>query len=256
MSISCEVIKDLLPLYADGICSNESKKLVEEHLKKCEGCKRQFSNMKTDISSPKIIENEKDKVKALNKFAKNYNTKKIRTFVLGVLICAVVCLVGIVGYNYYYVTPVEVLPSESFTVKDSKRLVNGFILVEFEYKDLYKNTEVKTEIEDGNYVIKAYCPRAKTLKSSGEVYTTYKMLTSIKIDGDLVETNEGENINGIYLGENNSDNVVWEKGMDVPEYGGKALDKDIIGDEEYLNKFYYEQNSNDNIKVSLSSDNK
>ena len=45
MSISCEIIKDLLPLYHDGVCSNESKRLVEEHLTHCEGCEAELQAM-------------------------------------------------------------------------------------------------------------------------------------------------------------------------------------------------------------------
>lgn len=38
--ISCDVTKDLLASYLDGICSEESKGLVEEHLQDCDSCKR------------------------------------------------------------------------------------------------------------------------------------------------------------------------------------------------------------------------
>ena len=36
MKISCKIIEDLLPLYHDGVCSEESKIVVREHLKDCE----------------------------------------------------------------------------------------------------------------------------------------------------------------------------------------------------------------------------
>ncbi len=38
MNIKCEVIKDLLPLYVDGVVSDESRELIEEHLKTCPDC--------------------------------------------------------------------------------------------------------------------------------------------------------------------------------------------------------------------------
>ena len=38
MKLSCEVIKDLLPLYYDKVCSEETKVIVEEHLNECENC--------------------------------------------------------------------------------------------------------------------------------------------------------------------------------------------------------------------------
>ena len=38
MNVSCNVIRDLLPLYAENLASEDSKALVEEHLKGCESC--------------------------------------------------------------------------------------------------------------------------------------------------------------------------------------------------------------------------
>ncbi len=38
MKHSCEVIRDLLPLYADDACSDESRKMVNEHLEECSEC--------------------------------------------------------------------------------------------------------------------------------------------------------------------------------------------------------------------------
>ena len=38
MKNSCDVIRDLLPLYADDACSEASRKIVEEHLADCPEC--------------------------------------------------------------------------------------------------------------------------------------------------------------------------------------------------------------------------
>ena len=32
MKYSCNMIQDLIPLYIDGVCSEESKEAVEQHL--------------------------------------------------------------------------------------------------------------------------------------------------------------------------------------------------------------------------------
>lgn len=39
MEYKCELIRDLLPLYHDGVCSRESAAAVEEHLAHCEACR-------------------------------------------------------------------------------------------------------------------------------------------------------------------------------------------------------------------------
>lgn len=38
--MNCDVIRDLLPSYADGICSPASQTLVQEHLAQCPPVRR------------------------------------------------------------------------------------------------------------------------------------------------------------------------------------------------------------------------
>ena len=42
----CEVIRDLIPLYVDGCCSENTRTLVEEHLAVCPACKEEYDLMK------------------------------------------------------------------------------------------------------------------------------------------------------------------------------------------------------------------
>jgi len=44
--MNCSIVKDLIPLYIDGCCSEESEKVVEEHIKNCDDCKKLFEDMK------------------------------------------------------------------------------------------------------------------------------------------------------------------------------------------------------------------
>ena len=50
--VSCEVIKDLLPLYYDSVCSKDSKKIVEEHLLECDSCKMELEKIQDEIYIP------------------------------------------------------------------------------------------------------------------------------------------------------------------------------------------------------------
>lgn len=47
MKISCNVIRDLLPLYYEDIASNETRDLVEEHCKECDQCATRLKEMGT-----------------------------------------------------------------------------------------------------------------------------------------------------------------------------------------------------------------
>ena len=45
--MNCNVIQDLMILYTDDCCSEESKTLVEEHLKSCPDCQRAFEEIRS-----------------------------------------------------------------------------------------------------------------------------------------------------------------------------------------------------------------
>ncbi len=42
---NCDVIRDLLPLYVDGVCSAASRALVDEHVKTCPSCAKMLSQL-------------------------------------------------------------------------------------------------------------------------------------------------------------------------------------------------------------------
>lgn len=46
MKIDCEIIRDLLPLYVEGIASEKSKEAVEEHLEECGECRKAYEKMR------------------------------------------------------------------------------------------------------------------------------------------------------------------------------------------------------------------
>lgn len=50
--MNCEIVRDLLPLYADGLCSEESRRAVEEHLKTCEACRKLLPEDPAEMPSP------------------------------------------------------------------------------------------------------------------------------------------------------------------------------------------------------------
>jgi predicted anti-sigma-YlaC factor YlaD len=63
MKTNCKIIEDLLPLYIDEVCSDESKRLVEEHLEECDACSAKLRAQKATITvdKEKIEQNLKAK---------------------------------------------------------------------------------------------------------------------------------------------------------------------------------------------------
>ena len=59
MKTECNIIRDLLPLYADDVCSDESKALVDEHLNECPDCAAELKRLQTDeIEEQLTVERE------------------------------------------------------------------------------------------------------------------------------------------------------------------------------------------------------
>ena len=50
MKYPCNLIRDLLPLYCDGVCSKESAEAVREHMDTCEECRSILTKIKQGVS--------------------------------------------------------------------------------------------------------------------------------------------------------------------------------------------------------------
>lgn len=50
--MNCNIIRDLLPLCADGLASKESAALVEAHMKQCPACRAELARMRVPLERP------------------------------------------------------------------------------------------------------------------------------------------------------------------------------------------------------------
>lgn len=107
MKISCEIVKDLLPLYHDDVCSKESCSAVEEHLQECTACKKYLDSMNGDFN-PKHIEKtaEQAKCDTLKGIKKKLFRKKVLISLVSVLCAIAVCLGGF-SLIFHYQMPIS-----------------------------------------------------------------------------------------------------------------------------------------------------
>jgi len=59
LNISCNVIIDLIPLVKDGVASDDSTILVNEHIKSCESCKSEFETLQITELEQSLIKDKK-----------------------------------------------------------------------------------------------------------------------------------------------------------------------------------------------------
>ena len=91
--IPCNVIVDLLPLYKEDICSEETKDIVEEHIRGCEDCRQLCETMTVPEIKAKEVPTERETFKKVGKKLKRSRFTKI----MSVLMC--ICLVLFAGVN-------------------------------------------------------------------------------------------------------------------------------------------------------------
>lgn len=67
MKIQCEIIRDILPLYAEDMVSQPTREMVEEHLGECEGCAKELASLQIQTapaeSGVKALKRVKDTIR-------------------------------------------------------------------------------------------------------------------------------------------------------------------------------------------------
>lgn len=102
--MKCNVIKDLLPSYVDGICSEDTVEIVEEHLRLCNECKAHLTMMQTDVVDP-IPEQDRNAIAPFKKVNKKRRIQVVTatalTFILTVIGAFVIQDVGAVNQIFF-----------------------------------------------------------------------------------------------------------------------------------------------------------
>ncbi len=136
----CNVIKDLLPLYADEVCSEDSREMVEKHLAVCKDCTQELEDYRYNTGLPEVSADE-----AMKKFKKKMSKKNVVKVLVGV----VLCLTVILGGTYILFVPEFAVPysEDLMTVKIPE---NGGIDVWVNlpnYTQVYSVVEINDEDE-------------------------------------------------------------------------------------------------------------
>ena len=104
MKYDCDVIRDLLPLYADKACSENSQKIVEEHLQECPDC-RGVAGMLLETEIENRLQLERESVlqygaRAFRRRSAAVGSAVSGVFMIPILICLVINLVSGPSLNW------------------------------------------------------------------------------------------------------------------------------------------------------------
>lgn len=98
MKITCDIIRDLIPLYTDGVLSRDSESLVREHLGQCSECMEYCRRMSADF----VVEEKKKKA-----LAEKESLKKLKRAIvcrrMAACVAAALCVIlAAAGGHYFY----------------------------------------------------------------------------------------------------------------------------------------------------------
>lgn len=141
MKYPCNLVRDLLPLYLDSVCSAESREIVEKHLESCPECAAYFksmteANQEVNVPLPSNAKNECQKASSLRAVKKRIVRKQILTAmaVLAVIFVLTLSVIGILKKS------TRVVPYKNNL---SVSMVDGSLIGRL-YGSEYFNVKIKT----------------------------------------------------------------------------------------------------------------
>lgn len=120
MAAECEIVQDLIPLYADDVCSPASRALIERHLAGCELCRAKLAAL-GEWEPEQELQAEKRGV--LFRHAKAERRRSFTAgaviagiFMIPILVCLIVNLATGSGLDWFFLVLAALLTAASLTV--------------------------------------------------------------------------------------------------------------------------------------------
>lgn len=90
--ITCNIIRDLLPLYAEGEASADTQALVEEHLAECPACAAQLEELKAPLAVPPETEQ-----RIMARLRRKRRNRLIRNGIIAVILVVLLVVLPVVS---------------------------------------------------------------------------------------------------------------------------------------------------------------
>lgn len=211
MKITCNVIRDILPLYYERMLSEDSNALLEEHVEQCQECKACLDEMKTFDKIPKDTNTS-----PLQKIKSKLRKKKIQISLLSIMLSAIIILATIA-----FLTSPEYLPYSEETVSISE-IGNGSVLAAF--SDEVGGYDIDYYRMDG------YSGYIYNITSWNSIWN--KNVRKGSVNNTVLNPN-GEEVTAVYYYQTDGSEDVLIYGTDINPTGG------IITLPRYVLSFYF-----------------
>ena len=107
MKVPCDVIRDLLPLYADEACSEESGKLVEEHLQECPDCSSMLGRLRKNEIEDGLKSEKEDVIqygeRRFRRRSATVGSTVSGLFMVPILVCLIINIVAGSAMGWFFI---------------------------------------------------------------------------------------------------------------------------------------------------------
>jgi Putative zinc-finger len=219
--VPCRVIEDLLPLYHDDVCSEESRTLVEGHLSQCEACRNELQRMRAGLPvEEKVTVDRNSDDRVMKGIASSWKKGRKRSFWKGTVLAAI--LLGCLALSYEGLFNWEIVDVGTQDANITQvSLHEGKIFYHLQVDDGYAiQSLINNKKEDGNLYVTAKRPVIKRKSEAPYIFeNTYEFI-------DLSWQNEdGKEVKAIYFGTPDDRKLIWKDGMDLPQTEQSVLER-------------------------------
>ena len=214
MNYPCGIIRDLLPLYHDDVCSTETRNAVEKHCAGCADCRKILNDL-SSMPEPYEMAKEVEPLRPIQK-KWNHERKKSLWIGLGVAFFLILFLIANVVLREWYCVP---MGKDDVVVIAVYQTSDGMIHIS--YDDLHDLNYFSSSVEvgsDGYGYISTYRPILA--KKTNNPHRIGKGGIGFDPESAFAWLNDESlaPVTRIYLGiKDDPENsiLVWEKGMEV-----------------------------------------
>lgn len=162
MKLTCNTIKDILPLVVEDLASEDTVKLINEHIEKCPECSREYEELK----AAKIDYKAKNELESIP--LKNINRKlKNRNIYIGLVSALIISLLLIIGLNI----ATKPIPLSFEEAIESTEVEDGKVFIEF-MPEVSNYNLVSNNYDGIEFEIMAWKTNISSLFKRGEAKNT------------------------------------------------------------------------------------
>ena len=196
--LPCEVVRDLLPLHADGLVSEKTAKAVDMHLEDCADCRKEYGMIKIELSP------ESEKPSTGERFAMMMKKLRLRRIFAIVITAMLTCAVLAGGFYGLTQIPVRRLDPGNISVEkafvyeeDGETRLYLLYLLPVWNSPTFHNIAIAETSEPGVWALECEY-KVAAISGRFDEPDEWESMWDLKIDADIKDvkavTFNGENI--------------------------------------------------------------